>query len=90
MVMICRIRADGSSVEVRVGLGVGLGVGWGWALTWLKDTCSWQMGQLWLRNLSAEGRSALSCTASITSTRLKRRSGMDMSSRRLLARSGGS
>lgn len=62
----------------------------GRALTWLKDTCSWQMGQLWLRKRSAEGKSALSCTASITSARLKLRSGMDISSSRVLARSGGS
>lgn len=70
--------------------GGGGGGGRGRALTWLKDTCSWQMGQLWLRKRSAEGKSALSCTASITSARLKLRSGMDISSSRVLARSGGS
>lgn len=58
-------------------------------LTLLKVNWSWQMGQLWVRNLRADGKSLLSWTASMTSLGLKLRPFILIRDRNMAAWSGG-
>ena len=58
-------------------------------LTLLNVTWSWQMGQQWVRNLRADGRSLLSRTASMTSLGLKFRPSILIRDRKMAAWSGG-